>query len=431
MRNKVLGMCLKNLWHFIRVYIEPGDSIPLPPYVYIDFTYPEITRRILAKGDITAHMTRRCVGALVVNKLSADINSGIVPDSDAELACLSSILEFESRDVKTCLTRPGIVELVNIATFTLGHVDTLKAEDMLPDPSDVLQQTLGILSQALPVQDNDEAHPDQMASLSNISDDRFERTTVSRLHSFLGICFPGASPLTEEVRTSSLRMVLKTLWHSGKAYHDASDPLPPYFPLLLASPEIIHHLQVEQDPVARITGCCFGAFVASKLVDALNSELPISSSGHAHDAELACISAIIGTSLHEDFILPHQLRVLNFRNIVSLISAEIDIFFTAEGTPTNVLDIAQDTLNVLANRFIDSGFVPQGLPMEQQRLLDDIYVEVNFFLDGSYLEVDFPSADQLKDQLVKTLGRLQQILEDLQPAVESSQDEEMQNSSGI
>ena len=366
-----------------------------------------------------AHMTRRCVGALVVNKLAADINSGMVPDSDAELACLSCILDAESRDLKICLTQPGIVELVNMASFALGNVDTLKSEDMPLDPSDVLQQTLDILSQALPAQEDVEGHPDHMVALSNISDDRFERTVVSRLHGFLGICILGASPLTEEVRTSRLRSSLKTLWHSGKAYHDASDPLPPYFPLLLARPEIIHRFEAEQDPVARITGSCFGAFVASKLVDALNLELPIYPSSHVHDAELACISAIIGTSHHEDFILPHQLRVINFGKVVSLMLAEIDILFTAEGTPANVLDIAQDTLNILADRFIDSAFVPQGLPMDQQRLLDEIYLEVNL-----------PSADRLKDQVAKTLDRLQQLLENLLPAVESSQDGEMQNLDG-
>ncbi|KAN0137244.1 hypothetical protein V8E53_004954 [Lactarius tabidus] len=226
---------------------------------------------------------------------------------------------------------------------------------------------------------------------------------------------------TEEVCTSCMRMSLKTLWQSGKAYHGASDQLPPYFPLLLASPEIIHRFQVEQDPIARITGSCFGAFVASKLVDDLNLELPISPSSHVHDAELACILAIIGTSLHEDFLLHHRLRVINFRKVVSLMSAEIDTLFTTDGTPANVLDIAQDTLNILANCFIDSAFVPQGLPTDQQRVLDDIYLEVNL-----------PSADRLNDQLVKTLGRLQQqLLENIIPVVKSLQDVEVQNTSEI
>jgi hypothetical protein len=37
----------------------------------------------------------------------------------------------------------------------------------------VLQQTLGILSQAFPPQENTEIYPDQTVALPNISDDKF------------------------------------------------------------------------------------------------------------------------------------------------------------------------------------------------------------------------------------------------------------------
>src|ERR1700761_9250225 len=100
MRSRVLDLCLKNLWHLTRAYIARGNSTPLPSYIFIAFTHPEITCRILEKGDIASHVTRRCVGALIVNKLAADINSLIslrpgteLPDDDAdsELGCLSFI----------------------------------------------------------------------------------------------------------------------------------------------------------------------------------------------------------------------------------------------------------------------------------------------------------------------------------------------------
>jgi hypothetical protein len=396
----------------------------LPSYIFIAFTHPEITSRILEKGDIATHVTRRCAGALIVNKLAADINSLIrdnlqpvteLPDDDAdsELGCLSSILHSENRDVRLCLTQPGVIELVNITPFALGPVDS---DNNVPlDSESIVEQTLGILSQALPAQENADAHPDQMVALSNIPDDRFERTVVSRLHSFLEMCIPGASSLEEEVRVSGLRVSLKTLWHTGKAHHDASTPLPSYFPLVLSSPELTRRFHTEQDPVARITGCCFGALMASKLVDALNLESTVSLGDHVDDAELACISAILGTGHREDLLLPHQLRVINFWKVVSLMSGEIDILFTAEGTPESILDVAQDTLNVLADRLIDSNFVPQDLPMEQQRLLDDISSEVKLCSD-----------DRLKDQLVNRLDRLQQILENLLPAMGPSQDVEME-----
>ena len=457
MRSRVLDMCLKNLWRLTRAYIASGNLTPLPSYIFIAFTHPEITCRILEKGDISAHVTRRCVGALIVNKLAADINFSInlrlgtelsdddagteLPDDDAgtelpgddtgaelpdedvdsELGCLSSILHSENRDTRLCLTQPGVIELVNMIPFALGPVDSLGDNDLdnnVPlDSDDIVEQTLVILSQALPAQENADAHPDQMVTLSNVPDDRFQRTVVSRLHSFLEMCIQGASPLEEEVRTSGLRVSLKTLWYSGKAYHDASDSLPLYFPLVLSRPELTHRFQTERDPVVRITGCCFGALMASKLVDALSLESPISLSDHVDDAELACISAIIGTGHRGDLLLPHQLRVINLGKVVSLMLGEIDILFTTEGTPSSILDIAQDTLNVLADRLMDSNFVPQDLPMEQQWLLDDISSEVKLCSD-----------DRLQDKLVNRLERLQQIIENLLPAVGPSQDAEMQNS---
>ncbi|KAF8263552.1 hypothetical protein EI94DRAFT_1740621 [Lactarius quietus] len=163
-RSRVLGMFLKNLWRFARAYIERGSLIPLPSYVYIAFTQPSITRRILETGDVGAHVTRCCVGALVVNKLATDINSEsrTLPVNDAELTCLSSILDSESRDLRLCLTQPGIIELVNMAFLVLGHVDSLKANDVPLDSLGIFQQTLGILSQALPAQEIEEILPDQL-----------------------------------------------------------------------------------------------------------------------------------------------------------------------------------------------------------------------------------------------------------------------------
>jgi len=307
--------------------------------------------------------------------------------------------------VRLCLTRPGIVELVNIAPFALGYVGYLKVNNVPLDLRDVFRQTHVILSQALPTQENAELQPDQTVALSNISDDRFERTVVARLYGFLKICISGASPLTGEVRRSCLRMSLKTLWHTSKAYHYISDPLPPYFPLMLSSPEITHHLQTEQDPVARLTGCCFGALIVSKLVVALKS--PISFSGHVDNAELACISAILGIGHREDLLLPHQLRVINFRNVVSLMSSEIDILFTTEGMPADMLDIAQDTFHILANCLCDNRFGFEGVPMDQRELLLDIQNSAR------------SDSVRLKDQTVKTLDRVQQVLEKLLPAVES------------
>ncbi|KAI9447533.1 hypothetical protein H4582DRAFT_7863 [Lactarius indigo] len=409
--RSVLRVWMVNLWQFTRDFNERGNSVPLPPYVRIAFTNQEMTRRIREERDPTIRVIGRCVEALVVNKLAADINSRNVPVTDDELACLSTILD--SNDVRFCLGRPGTIELVNIASLALGDVSSIRADQMPPDMSSVLQQTLAILSQALPAQGEAEIPLDRTDTLVDFLDDNFERVIVSRLHSLLNICIqPGAPSLTEEVRASCLRMCLKALWHCGKAYHRTPDPLPSYFPLLLAKPEISRHFPTEQDLVARIMGCCFGALIVSKLVDAFKS--PIFVSGRVLNEEMACISAILGTEHHGVLLLPHHLHVINFRNVVSLMSGRIKTLFTAGGKPADValLNIAQETLYTLANSLRDSVFTLGGLRRDQERLLQEISSDVVHLL----------RSDQRENETVETLERLRQILEELPPEVEQSQD---------
>ncbi|KAH9029510.1 hypothetical protein EDB85DRAFT_2147290 [Lactarius pseudohatsudake] len=116
---------------------------------------------------------------------------------------------------------------------------------------------------------------------------------------------------------------------------------------MLARPEITCHFQTEQDLVAHITGRCFAALVVSKMVDAL--ELPISLSSRVRNPELACISAILGTEHREVLLLPHQLRIINFRNVISGMSDKIDTLFIDAGMPADALDIVRETLHILAN----------------------------------------------------------------------------------
>ncbi|KAN0137234.1 hypothetical protein V8E53_004944 [Lactarius tabidus] len=268
-----------------------------------------------------------------------------------------------------------------MASLVLGHVDSLEGSGVPLDRGEVFQQTLEILSQDLPAQENAEVYPAQMVALSNNSADSIGLTIVSRLHGFLKICLSDSSYLTEEVRISCLRMCLKTLWNSGRAYHRTSNPLPPYFPLMLASPEIIRHFQAEKDPIARLTGCCFGALIASKLVDTLES--PVSMRGDDQDAKLACISAILGPGHREYLLTPRKLRIINFRNIASLISGEVDALFTdSEGMPVDMLrgnmplvDTAKLTLHILADHLCDSRFIPVRPHMDQRKLLQDTDVE--------------------------------------------------------
>jgi hypothetical protein len=385
---------MKNMWNFTKECIEHGNSVPLPSYVWIAFSNPKTTRWIREQSDLFVQVIGRCVEALVVNKLVAGINSRNVPVSNDEMACLSVILgSSQSDDVRLCLNQPGTVELINLASLTLGDMSSLSIDKMSPDLRSVFQQTLDILSQTLMAQGNSDLPLDHTFSPTHFSDDYSDRILISRLDGLLKMCMPGSSPLIEEVRTSCLRICLECLWKCGVTYHQTSDPLPSHFSLVLTRPEVTHDLQTEQDPIARITGCCFCALIVSKLVDTLES--PISfTSGRIGDAELACISAILGAEHRDVSLSPHQIRLINFRNVVLLISSEVDTLFTSAG----ILKIAQDTLYILANHIPGSMLLLGSLP--------DMCPDVNTL-----------SSDQLKTETVKTLDRLRQLLEQVLPGV--------------
>ena len=150
MQSKVLNMFLKNLWHFTRLRIESGDSIPLPSYLYVFFSHPRVTRFIIWKGDITAHVIRRCFGALIIHKLSVDIRARTLPISDAELECITSILDTTNQDVTNLVGHPGAVQIANMVYFMSDIAYDSILFTTTSHVLDVVQQTLRFVSQALP-----------------------------------------------------------------------------------------------------------------------------------------------------------------------------------------------------------------------------------------------------------------------------------------
>ena len=153
MHKGILRVWMKNLWDFTRERIEGGNLVPLPSYIYGAFSNPEMTRRIHKDTDVTTGVIGRCIGALVVNKLAADINSRsnaqVTVDED-ELACLSSILGTKSDDVMLLLRHPGAIEFTNMVFLTLHDLDSFTLETVPPYMLDVVLQTSSVLSQALP-----------------------------------------------------------------------------------------------------------------------------------------------------------------------------------------------------------------------------------------------------------------------------------------
>jgi hypothetical protein len=169
-----LHVWTKKLWDFTRGYSEPASAAPLPSYLYIVFTNPEMSRRIHKQPDLTVHAIGRCIGALVVNKLSEDIKSRNCPVSNDQLACLSAILGTESRDVMLLLSCPGAIEFTNMVFLALddsySFTDGIVPSYML----DVVHQTSDALSRALPPELKAKMRLDQINSMTNLSDGECE-----------------------------------------------------------------------------------------------------------------------------------------------------------------------------------------------------------------------------------------------------------------
>ena len=165
---------LKNLWHFTRENDGSRNFASLPSYVHIAFANPEMTRRIRKHSGLAVHVIGRCVEALIVNKLAADINSRNVPVNDDELGCLSVILCTKSDDVVLLLRHPGAIEFTNMVFLAWAIIDSFTFARVPLDVMDVVQQTFGILSQALPVESNVTMRLDQTNTLMNAFDGQCE-----------------------------------------------------------------------------------------------------------------------------------------------------------------------------------------------------------------------------------------------------------------
>ena len=126
--------------------------MPFPSYVCVAFTNPEMTRRIREERDLAVRVIGRCVEALVVNKLRADIHSRNIPVSDADLklASLSTILGSETRDVMLLLRHPGGIEFTTMVFLALDNFYSFTLETVPLDVLRDVQGTFSILSDALP-----------------------------------------------------------------------------------------------------------------------------------------------------------------------------------------------------------------------------------------------------------------------------------------
>ncbi|KAH9015795.1 hypothetical protein EDB85DRAFT_788035 [Lactarius pseudohatsudake] len=173
----------------------------------------------------------------------------------------------------------------------------------------------------------------------------------SRLYHLLKTCISGTLSQDEGKRKRRLQACLECLWYWVKAYTGKQNSvhLPSHFPL--PNPDTIRRLQAEQDPTTGITGRCFGALVAKKLVADVSSPY---TDVRVRDAKLESLSTILGTTSTVVETLLSQPGAIGLANIVSLTSSGMDTLVN-EKVPPKVLNIFRTTVDVLlADDFLTS-----------------------------------------------------------------------------
>ena len=308
MRKNRLWACLNCLWHFGRAYNQPGIYEPLPFY-FLNTLIPEITRSVQIEVDTGIRVMGRCFEALIVKKLTAELDPRIGPVKDMELACLSAILGTKSHDTALYLSQPDTIALANMISFSFEEIGTVIPNALPLHVLDVIQQTLDILSRSISPSSTQSTglHFDQPIPIISGSDGKFETILLSRLHNLLKACQPAALlPRTElDVRTSRLRLCLRGLWYFGRAFNLLGIHLPSDIYIAFLNSEMTH-IQSYPDPVVRVIGHCAMSLVVNKLAADIDARtLPI------NDAELACLSTILKTNSQDLLSHPGAIQFAN------------------------------------------------------------------------------------------------------------------------
>ena len=349
-RSNRLRVSMKCLWYFGKAYNELGSSQVLPSYFPDTLASTEIASLVQAEKDSSVRVIGRCFGALIVNKLAADLEPRTDPISHGELECLSAILDTSCCDVELLLNQPGAVALLNMISLTFCKTGGLVTDKLPSGVLDVVRHTLNILSRAGSSEGHAEVQlVDRPTAIIDGSDGTFERTLVSRILDLLNTCVPATSDLTEAVRTSYLRLCLKGLWYFGREFNQlkSSVPLPSYICTAFANPEIANSIGRSNDLAAHEIGRCAGALVVNKLAANIKSRTdPI------RDVELRCISAILGIKTGDAMRLLRHRDAIEFTNIVFLALADIDsasadIPSASAGIPSDVPEAVHQTFAIL------------------------------------------------------------------------------------
>ena len=170
-RTSRLRLCLRGLWYFGRAFNLLG--IDIPSDIYIAFLNSEV-KLTQSHSDATVRMIGHCAMSLVVNKLAADIISRTLPINDAELACLSAILNTDSQGAIYVLSHPGAIQLARISLLMSNTIDDAIFWNPASNALSVIQQTFSILFQVLPAQFDAELRLDLTDTLMDMAKGVFE-----------------------------------------------------------------------------------------------------------------------------------------------------------------------------------------------------------------------------------------------------------------
>ncbi|KAH9071587.1 hypothetical protein EDB83DRAFT_258953 [Lactarius deliciosus] len=146
-----------------------------------------------------------------------------------QLACLATILGTKNSDVMILLSHPGAIEFTMMVFLVLDNFYSFTPETVPLYVLDVVRQTFGVLSQALPTELN--------AKLPLGRTD-----TVIRVPN-------GTSSLTAEMYRDIFRACMMNLWHFTREFNEPQNsvPLPSYVRAAFTNPEMTRRIREERD----------------------------------------------------------------------------------------------------------------------------------------------------------------------------------------
>ena len=173
-------------------------------------------------------------------------------------------------------------------------------------------------------------------------------------------------------------------------------PLSAFFRIV--GPKFTRRIHAERDITTRVTGRCLQALIVNKFLGDFQSEIY---DGRIYNSEISLfLLSLVGINLElgEYTCWSRPSAVLKLRNIISLMSDEIEVLFTS-GTPS-ALQIVQETLDIICPDLVRGVFSGEDLPVDEVLPLRDICSRI----------ANTRPTNRFRDETVGMLAQLEQIL---------------------